>query len=265
MNKIKSSGDDVLQVFNSLLDSDIMKASHSEGISFLNVKNHVLLQYMIDLVIIMMQKTGGHSIQKHPAILRLVENRTVLEKMRPIDQKLKYQVDKLVNIAKTGAADQSDPLRFKANLDSIASKAPKLAPVPYTEDETLEERTKQKVERLKRRALSSTMMAELRRDHMEEPEEIVESRDLHRVREDRQRKERTDYEETYFVRTSLTKKEMNKSKRVATMSSLDGLLKFDNLAHLADDTQVDEPLMKKRKVSKRLKGKGKGKGEMHFD
>nr|KAG5707914.1 hypothetical protein BaRGS_031645 [Batillaria attramentaria] len=229
---------------------------------------------MIDLVIIMMQKTGGHSIQKHPAILRLVENRTVLEKMRPIDQKLKYQVDKLVNIAKT---DQSDPLRFKANLDSIASKfgdeegeeeeedegdekkakgvykAPKLAPVPYTEDETLEERTKQKVERLKRRALSSTMMAELRRDHMEEPEEIVESRDLHRVREDRQRKERTDYEETYFVRTSLTKKEMNKSKRVATMSSLDGLLKFDNLAHLADDTQV------------RLKGKGKGKGEMHFD
>ena len=42
-------------------------------------------------------------------------------------------------------------------------------------DETLEDRAKQKMERLKKRALSSTMMDELRRDHMDEPEEIVVS------------------------------------------------------------------------------------------
>ena len=42
-------------------------------------------------------------------------------------------------------------------------------------DETAEDRTQQKMERLKKRALSSSMMDELRRDYMDEPEEIVVS------------------------------------------------------------------------------------------
>ena len=42
-------------------------------------------------------------------------------------------------------------------------------------DETAEDRTQQKMERLKKRALSSSMMDELRRDFMDEPEEIVVS------------------------------------------------------------------------------------------
>ena len=44
-------------------------------------------------------------------------------------------------------------------------------------DETAEDRSQQKMERLKKRALSSSMMDELRRDHMDEPEEIVVSAD----------------------------------------------------------------------------------------
>ena len=39
--------------------------------------------------------------------------RTVLEKIRPIDQKLRYQVDKLVAIAEKGTVDQNDPLRYR--------------------------------------------------------------------------------------------------------------------------------------------------------
>lgn len=48
-----------------------------KGVSFLEVKNHVLLAYMADLVLLMLKKVSGKSIQGHPAILRLVENRTV--------------------------------------------------------------------------------------------------------------------------------------------------------------------------------------------
>lgn len=49
---------------------------------------------------------------------KLVELRTVLEKMRPIDQKLKYQVDKLLRQAADGKGE-ADPLRHRANLDNF--------------------------------------------------------------------------------------------------------------------------------------------------
>lgn len=49
---------------------------------------------------------------------QLVELRTVLEKIRPIDQKLKYQVDKLVRNASDGKVE-ADPLRHRANLDNL--------------------------------------------------------------------------------------------------------------------------------------------------
>lgn len=53
---------------------------------------------------------------------RLVELRTILEKTRPIDQKLKYQVDKLVKAAVTGASSENDPTNFKANPDNMIMK-----------------------------------------------------------------------------------------------------------------------------------------------
>ena len=53
---------------------------------------------------------------------RLVEIRTVLEKTRPIDQKLKYQVDKLVKAAVTGATSENDPTNYKANPDNMLIK-----------------------------------------------------------------------------------------------------------------------------------------------
>lgn len=45
--------------------------------------------------------------------------------MRPIDQKLKYQVDKVIRLAATGGAASDDPMRFKANPDSLESKVGK--------------------------------------------------------------------------------------------------------------------------------------------
>jgi hypothetical protein len=48
-----------------------------------------------------------------------VELRTILEKMRPMDQKLKYQIEKLIRNAADGKSDSSDPLKHKANLDNL--------------------------------------------------------------------------------------------------------------------------------------------------
>jgi U3 small nucleolar ribonucleoprotein protein LCP5 len=51
-----------------------------------------MVDYMTNLTYLMLRKSFGKSIADDPSVERLVENRTVLEKMRPIEKKLKYQV-----------------------------------------------------------------------------------------------------------------------------------------------------------------------------
>lgn len=284
--KIKHSAQSALVTAKTIASHEaIASGLNSKGISLLEVKNTLMLQYLQNLCLLMNCKLTGQSISGHPAVWRLVVNRTYLEKIQTIESKLKYQIDKLVRKHKFGDTGEQDALKFRPNLDNFGGvsdeddksdeedseeekkkknvyKAPKLAPMHYSGDETAEERISHKMERLKKRALSSTMLEELKRDHMDEPEEIVESRDLHRIRADRKRKERQEYEEEYFVRTSISKKEKNQSKRMVTMSSLDGLLRMDNLSHLDVDANVGEPAGKKKRSSKGKQGKGKkGKGK----
>ena len=76
-------------------------------------------------------KSEGRSVRDHPVVLRLVEIRAYLEKLRPIDRKLKYQIDKLLKMAVGGAGaggeesgeDEDDPLRFKPNPDALVGGA----------------------------------------------------------------------------------------------------------------------------------------------
>lgn len=92
------------------------------GISLLELKFQLLLSYLVNLVQLMLLKTDGQYSSSSQPLHRLVEIRTVLEKIRPVDQKLKYQVDKLIRAASTGLASASDPLRFKPNPSNLVSK-----------------------------------------------------------------------------------------------------------------------------------------------
>merc|ERR1719315_622448 len=94
----------------------------SQGISFLDLKNGLLLEYNTNLTYLMLKKTRGESIEEEKAVERLCYLRTVMEKIRPIEHKLKYQIDKCVKIAETGHVSKDDPSRFKANPESLASK-----------------------------------------------------------------------------------------------------------------------------------------------
>lgn len=107
----------------SLVDNMIQKVrkgelSTDQGLSFLEMKYNMLLSYLINLTYVVLRKCSGEKIEGDPCIDRLVEIRTVLEKIRPIDQKLKYQIDKLVKTAVTGS-NSNDPTTFKANPDNL--------------------------------------------------------------------------------------------------------------------------------------------------
>ncbi|XP_076449558.1 neuroguidin-like [Babylonia areolata] len=273
----------------------ITQGFNAKGISLLETKNQLMMQYLQDLALVIGKKLTGHSIKDHPAIWRLIQNRTFLEKTVAIEEKLKYEISKLVKRHRFGDSGEPDGLKFKPNMDNFnvesddeddddeeedeekdkssddddeedgkrkdgkgVYRPPKVAPMPYTADESVEEKER----RVKRRALSNTLLADLRSEILDEPEEIVDSADLHRLHADRQRKEREEYEEKYFVRTSVSKKEKNKSRQVATMGSLEGLVRFDS--YFGDEDAKSGPPAKKRRTSKGFKGKGKpkkGKGK----
>lgn len=105
-----------------------------QGLSFLDLRYHLLLFYLQDLTHLISIKSEGGRISESEALSRVVAVRTVryadrlkhdvvtkllhrcwihkrrllscekvLEKMRPLDHKLKYQIDKLVRTAVTGS------------------------------------------------------------------------------------------------------------------------------------------------------------------
>lgn len=107
----------------TLVDNMIQKVRKGElttdqGLSFLEMKYNMLLSYLINLTYVVLRKCSGERIEGDPCIDRLVEIRTVLEKIKPINNKLKYQIDKLVKSAVTGA-DLNDATNFKANPSNL--------------------------------------------------------------------------------------------------------------------------------------------------
>ncbi|XP_032090420.1 neuroguidin [Thamnophis elegans] len=265
-----------------------------KGLSFLDVKDHLLLLYIQDLSQLMLEKTSGHSVSNHPALLRLVETRTVLEKMRPIEQKLKYQVDKMVKAVFTGGLADDNPLKYKPNPDNLVSKLsdsedgdeeeeggstakapgkdmskggirkyvpPRLVPVHYNETEM--EREKKMAEQAKKRALSSSIIRELKEQYSDAPEEIREGHHAHTARQNREDEHRTKYEESMMVRLNVTRKEKARRRRGGVLGSqLSSLTHFGDISALTGATpslgEDFNPPKKRRKNVSTKRGKKKG-------
>ncbi|XP_077171177.1 neuroguidin [Paroedura picta] len=264
-----------------------------KGLSFLELKDHLLLLYLQDVSHLILEKTAGRSMAGHPALLRLVETRTVLEKMRPIDQKLKYQVDKLVKAAVTGGLGENDPLRFKPNPGNLLSKLsdseeeesgeggakasgkdaskggsrkyvpPRLVPVHY--DETEAEKEKKMLEQAKKRALSSSIIRELKEQYSDAPEEIREGRYAHATRQSREDEHRTSYEESMMIRLNVSRKEKARQRRAGALASqLTSLTHFGDISALTGAAPpLDEDLSPQKKKRKKI-GPKRGKKKRGF-
>jgi len=211
----------------------------TKGISFLQMKNSLLLEYISNLSYLMLRKTYGKKIEGESAIERLVKLRTVLEKIRPIDQKMRYQVDKLVSIAESGHIGEDDPLMFKANPDNLLSKqdddeeedsdeegnegvkksdqkyvAPKNIPRHFDGDKTTEEKEEEKEAAAKKHRISKSLIDDLKRQHLDTPEEVHYTQDIQKTKFINDEKERTRYEEENFIRLPVSKED-NHKRRVA--------------------------------------------------
>ncbi|MEE6525062.1 hypothetical protein FKM82_024847 [Ascaphus truei] len=211
--------------------------------------------------------------------------------MRPIDQKLKYQVDKLMRAAVTGSLGESDPLRFKPNPHNLMSKLeeseegetdgeketggvkksqgkyrkyipPRLAPVHF--DDTEAERDRRVLDRAKKRALSSSVIRELKEQYTDAPEEIREGRAYHMMQHGKEEQHRTSYEESMMVRLNMTRQEKARRKRtsLSMTSQLRSLTHFTDISALTGGqgrAEDQEPTVKRPK-----KGPKKGKKKKGF-
>ena len=108
--------------------SEEASIDYSNGISLLGLKNSLMLEYMHNFIILTLTRLYGQSISNaneasedsaNPSKLveTLVKDRIILEKIRPLEAKLKYQVDKLVKKA------QQQPGSDSASTDAGAAAA----------------------------------------------------------------------------------------------------------------------------------------------
>lgn len=283
----------------SLVDQMLERVRSGEfsteyGLSFLEVKYQMLLDYLINLTFVVLRKCTGQTIENNPAIDRLIELRTVLEKIRPIDYKLRYQIDKLVKTATTGVEDVNDPSNFKARPELLTSqmatqgdsesgsddddsdidhkklkdqlyRPPKLTAMHY-DDDPMTEKNRKQFERLKKRALQSSIIQEMKEEYLDTPIEISEGSKAAQMYNKAQ-KERERYEEDNLVRLPITKADKHQQRQMTTLGTLGNeITSFRDISMLTGgrkDMDMSGKKGKKRKGTGGKKSKGK-KRKFHW-
>ena len=271
LEEVKGRTNEASNVLQALTDKINVDNFETEaGLSFLEMKNHMLLDYLTNLSYVMLRKVSGKSISGERAIERISEDRTVMEKLRPIEKKLKYQVDKAIKVAESGKLSADDPLNFRPNLgalkeaegdddsdefeensdddEAVPTKAnnksgkyvpPKNMPAFLDDQDTIE---KNEEEKAKKRTLSKSIMEDLKRQHLDLPDEEHTHVDTLKAKHIAEMKERIRYEEENFTRLPLTKKEKHKRRQMTTINTLG-----DEITYFGNDNFYNDPKSKKRK------------------
>lgn len=219
----------------------------------------------------MLRKCYGKELDGEKTIDRMVEIRTVLEKVRPIDQKLRYQVDKLVNIAEKGKLEKNDPLRYKPNPSGLMSKlegddgnsgeegeeakgekGAKFKPtknVPmFFDTGVTQDKVAVEGEIKKKHQISRSIMDSIKEQYTDMPEELSHKADIVRkqfIQEDTEkiRAEEENYTRFPETKTEKAKKRKNTSSTMRTIG--DDVVSFGR--NFYDDLNLGEPLNKKKR------------------
>lgn len=224
-------------------------ADESSTSGYAEVKTQVLLSYLICLVYYLLLKARGEQVDGHPVVQRLVWIRTFIEKLRPVDQRLQYQIGKLLEVADAKApgglaanaacaTEQTAPMRPGAlattvedeedegdedergaehqTADDGVYRPPKVSQVEYTgEHVSVQEKVERDFERKKARLDRSEFMRTLRTEFTDAPTEVHGQ-----IKNDRADKaarllrEHTEIEEDRMQRIRQSKKEARIQSRL---------------------------------------------------
>ncbi|KAI0242365.1 hypothetical protein L0F63_002192, partial [Massospora cicadina] len=213
---------------------------------------------MTSLAFYALLKAQGKPVEGHPVILKLIEIRTHLEKMKPVEAKLKYQIDKLVRATNVEAPKESNalleknPLQFRPNPENLVNdasvetddkdedkiyRAPRIAPTPF-DDRPLSSKKERDEMRQREKAARSRLMKDLVNDFDDRPEEqrIIGTFE---EAEDPELAERRRYEEENFVRLQPSKKAERKIREMQKGLLHNELLTLDDFRGVSSINGLD--------------------------
>ncbi|CAG9463538.1 unnamed protein product [Pedinophyceae sp. YPF-701] len=223
-----------------------------EGISYLEAKHLLLLEYCALIAFYVLLRAEGRPVQDHPVVPALLRTRAYLEKIKPIDKKLAYQIDRLVQageraeeLAGAGGAGEDGGDGDGAGEDAYAAprpgalvvgggaggeeggeeedggvyKPPRLNPTAMPEDmeRSRQKREERREKELRRRALRSEAVQDLVEEVTGAPETMrqrVAGMDTQAALRERARlAERERAEEELMMRVPMSKEERKRLKR----------------------------------------------------
>ncbi|KAF9265798.1 hypothetical protein L218DRAFT_1075357 [Marasmius fiardii PR-910] len=247
-----------------------------DGISLLSLKYHVLLSYLHSLVLLSSRRVlgvedkGENPLKERSPpsksfgdlergqrgsglgdmVDQMIEGRLVLEKIRVLEGRMKYQIDKLVRIAQEGENHSegkdvvNDPLAFKPNPQNLATnddngsegeneetssdesdndatptdgiyRPPKIAPTPYLPQSTTTQRDKRERRTGPIPTSLSTLLHTSETPRTESSSGLGGSNPSFTMLSSRARylKDLTEFEESQFGRVMMGKKEAKRRAR----------------------------------------------------
>eukprot|EP00930_Biecheleria_cincta_P104828 TRINITY_DN9725_c0_g2_i1.p1 TRINITY_DN9725_c0_g2~~TRINITY_DN9725_c0_g2_i1.p1 ORF type:complete len:428 (-),score=112.93 TRINITY_DN9725_c0_g2_i1:140-1402(-) len=112
-------------------------ASQESPASYVEMKVQVLLSYLIALSYYLVLKTSGVPVKEHPVVPRLLWLRTLLEKLKPVDQRLQFQMKRLLEWTDARKAELMNEAngRGTVDLDARALKPGQLTTTVEDDDE----------------------------------------------------------------------------------------------------------------------------------
>ncbi|XP_024532213.1 something about silencing protein 10 [Selaginella moellendorffii] len=94
-----------------------------EGKNYMEMKHMLLLSYCRTIVFYLLLRAEGRSVCDHPVIAKLVEIRTLLEKVRPIDKKLQQQIDKHMVLDTSKLPQQEDSAKDEVKPQFVGEES----------------------------------------------------------------------------------------------------------------------------------------------
>lgn len=220
------------------------------GLDYLKMKMELLLSYCIDFSYYLLMKSEGSKVSDTPAIDQLLLIRGTLERLRPLDSKMKHELDRLIQIVCQADVPEgqrmdmhvnaaTDELGLKPNLDALVPKiegggvrdesgkayqAPRVMAMHYEEPIGKSAKEARQDARFRERANRSEVLRTMKSDVLGTPDEVGTTGvaglddELHR-RLQAKDKEKTDWEEEYMMRRRVTKVDKQKRKRMVARAS----------------------------------------------
>ncbi|GJT20471.1 Sas10 C-terminal domain-containing protein [Tanacetum coccineum] len=112
------------------------KNVNKSGIQYMELKKQLLLSYCQAITFHLLLKSEGHSVHDHPVLARLVEIKSLLDKMKPVDENLSFEVEIFLQKHATTTTTGDSPMEIEA-IDSNPvisnSETPKTQKEPHVE------------------------------------------------------------------------------------------------------------------------------------